>query len=209
MREQSTIKKAAKYYLDKNIPPISRLRRSSRNPRIEELYTNKFNIENYALYRKKEIDFIVNYKNFYINKRKIILYLNYLCPIYNEDNSQDLLDIYLMPLINDYSFSSMNIIKYSLSINPYLNENFNKIIYTSDKRLSKSIINQKLLSIFYDNEIQQICMTGAYSSMAHPERVRELILASERSEALLEGLWFSLNNKKNVNLSYLYNIIDI
>ena len=181
------IKAAANHYIKNCEPPDNgRLIKSSGSEELDATYKSIYNIEEYILYRKREIQYIIKYIEFIRNKNIILHILSKKCKIYNSENSSELLDKYLLPYNEISTINSRKIIKLSLGVD-------DKMV-----KYNCNTSNYEIICLYLDifrNNITYDCMTMEYTTHNILEDVEEDI--------------YYLYRNNIINLSYLYYLVDL
>lgn len=113
----SMIKKSREYYEENREPRKLRIRRSSRNIKIEEQYKKIYNMEEHILYRKEEIRNIHKLYEYYKVCDEVMYWLGRKCRVYNKESLYEMLEIYLVGNIKPYEKEdSKKIMEYRLNL---------------------------------------------------------------------------------------------
>ena len=84
--------------------------------------------ERFIIRKKSEIQYIVNYKNYYKYKNIILYLLQSLCLVYNKENIYNLLDCYLLPKFEtNIVFNFTKVIQYSLYFGSIISKKLKEI----------------------------------------------------------------------------------
>lgn len=190
------IKAAANHYIMNSDPPdTSRLRKSSANEELDAIYRSRFNIEEYILYRRREIQYITRYIDFIRNKNIILHILNKKCKIYTSENSSEVLDKYLLPYNENSTVNSRQIIKSSLGVDDEI------IKYYCNASNYEMIC--LYLNIICNNKTFD-CMTIEYAT--HPFLANSLV---EIEGEEMDNIYYLYNNSEKIYLNYLYYLVDL
>ena len=173
------LKDAVTSFKEKHGPLPLRLRRSSASENLDNLFQQKYNIQEYSIHRRTEIDYIYKFIKYYKYKKCLLYLLNKKCHIYSHEFSLEYLDKYLLPDIVIFpELPTNNIIKYSLGLRNCKDKNEINLLYSQ-------------------YSLDLICM--AVDVLA-PENTEEGLWYRYNSDNGVSRI---------INLNYLFNLINI
>lgn len=194
------IKAAANHYITNCDPPdTSRLRKSSASEELDAIYRARFNIEEYILYRRREIQYITRYIDFIRNKNIILHILNKKCKIYTSENSSELLDKYLLPYNENSTINSRQIIKSSLGVDDEITTN----LYHDYHHCNAS--NYEMICLY----LNIICNNKTFDCMTIEYATRPFLANPLVEIGGVDNIYYLYNNSEKLYLNYLYYLIDL